>query len=183
VGSFDICYSVDSVFVALYLNRRLWPFTAPNSVLTQFWCSLGTCGTFAGIDDKSVISRKPLLRSEQRDASPRWIIEADGQDSAICPGCQSVSRLRHSRYWRSLQDLPVQGTPVILPSAVRHLSFTHSYLSVDVRVARVHVGRWRCRNAACKRRIFTERPLNVCAPNARQTKRSDEIIAVVGRAL
>jgi uncharacterized membrane protein len=26
---------------------------------------------FAGIDDKSVISRKPLLRSEQRDASPR----------------------------------------------------------------------------------------------------------------
>ena len=26
-------------------------------------------------------------------------------------------------------------------------------------------------------------PLNVCAPHARQTKRSDEIIAVVGRAL
>jgi len=35
----------------------------------------------------------------------------------------SVSRSRHSRYWRSLQDLPIQGTPVIL---------------------RVHVGRWRC---------------------------------------
>jgi hypothetical protein len=69
-----------------------------------------------------------------------WTIEADGQDSAICPGCQSVSRSRHSRYWRSLQDLPIQGTPVIL---------------------RVHVGRWRCRNAGCKRRIFTERPLNL----------------------
>src|SRR5271165_1324920 len=26
----------------------------------------------------------------------------------------SVSRSRHSRYWRSLQDLPIQGTPVIL---------------------------------------------------------------------
>ena len=91
-----------------------------------------------------------------------WTIEADGQDSAICPGCQSVSRSRHSRYWRSLQDLPIQGTPVIL---------------------RVHVGRWRCRNAGCERRIFTERPLNVCTPHARQTKRSDEIIAVVGRAL
>src|SRR5260370_22839783 len=89
-------------------------------------------------------------------------MEADGQDSAICPGCQSVSRSRHSRYWRSLQDLPIQGTPVIL---------------------RVHVGRWRCRNAGCERRIFTERPFNVCAPHARQTKRSDEIIAVVGRAL
>ena len=91
-----------------------------------------------------------------------WIMEADGQDSAVCPGCQSVSRSRHSRYWRSLQDLPIQGTPVIL---------------------RVHVGRWRCRNAGCERRIFTERPFKVCAPHARQTKRSDEIIAVVGRAL
>ena len=40
-------------------------------VLTQLWCSPGTCGTFAGIDDKSVISRKPLLRFEQADASPR----------------------------------------------------------------------------------------------------------------
>ena len=50
-------------------------------------------------------------------------------------------------------------------------------------ILRVHVGRWRCRNAGCERRIFTERPLNVCAPHARQTKRSDEIIAVVGRAL
>ena len=41
------------------------------TVLTQFWCSLGTCGTLAGIDDESVISRKPLPRSEQGDASPR----------------------------------------------------------------------------------------------------------------
>jgi len=90
------------------------------------------------------------------------IMEVDGQDSAVCPGCQSVSRSRHSRYWRSLQDLPIQGTPVIL---------------------RVHVGRWRCRNAGCERRIFTERPFKVCAPHARQTKRSDEIIAVVGHAL
>src|SRR4029077_8008973 len=32
-------------------------------------------------------------------------------------------------------------------------------------------------------RQLSERPLNVCAPHARQTKRSGEIIAVVGRAL
>ena len=57
--------------VALYLNRRLWPFTALKSVLAQFWCSLGTCGTLAGIDEESAISRKPLPRSEQGDASPR----------------------------------------------------------------------------------------------------------------
>ena len=107
--------------------------------------------------DFSKLTLRRVFKTEQG-----WIMEADGQDSAVCPGCQSVSRSRHSRYWRSLQDLPIQGTPVIL---------------------RVHVGRWRCRNAGCERRIFTERPFKVCAPHARQTKRSDEIIAVVGRAL
>ena len=107
--------------------------------------------------DLSNVTLRRVFKTDQG-----WTIEADGQDSAVCPGCQSVSRSRHSRYWRSLQDLPIQGTPVIL---------------------RVHVGRWRCRNAGCERRIFTERPFNVCAPHARQTKRSDEIIAVVGRAL
>ena len=91
-----------------------------------------------------------------------WIMEAQGQSSAVCPGCQCISRSRHSRYWRSLQDLPVQGTQVIL---------------------RLHLGRWRCRNDGCERRIFTERLSKVCAPYAQQTKRSAEIIAAVGRAL
>jgi transposase len=90
------------------------------------------------------------------------IMEAHGQNSAACPGCQSISRSRHSRYWRSLKDLPVQGTQVIL---------------------RLHLGRWRCRNAGCQRRIFTERLPKVCAPYAQQTKRTDEIIAAVGHAL
>jgi len=30
---------------ALYLNRRLWPFTALNSVLTQLWCNPEWCLT------------------------------------------------------------------------------------------------------------------------------------------
>ena len=99
--------------------------------------------------DLSKLTLRRVFKTDQA-----WIMEADGQNSAVCPDCQSVSRSRHSRYWRSLKDLPIQGTPVIL---------------------RVHVG--------CGRRIFAERPLDVCAPHARQTKRSDEIIAVVGRAL
>jgi transposase len=89
-------------------------------------------------------------------------MEAHGQNSAVCPGCQSISRSRHSRYWRSLKDLPVQGTQVIL---------------------RLHLGRWRCRNAGCERRIFTERLSKFCAPYAQQTKRTGEIIAAVGHAL
>ena len=91
-----------------------------------------------------------------------WIMEAHGQNSAVCPGCQSISRSRHSRYWRSLKDLPVQGTRVIL---------------------RLHLGRWRCLNAGCLRRIFTERLSKVCAPYAQQTKRTSEIISAMGHAL
>ena len=106
------------------------------------------------------LSKMTLRRVFKTDQG--WVMEADGQDSAVCPGCQSISRSRHSRYWRSLKDLPVQGTPVIL---------------------RLHVGRWRCRNAGCERQIFTQHLSEVCAPHARQTKRSGEIIAMVGRAL
>jgi transposase len=47
----------------------------------------------------------------------------------------------------------------------------------------LHLGRWRCRNAGCQRRIFTERLSKVCGPYAQQTKRTGEIIAAVGHAL
>jgi transposase len=65
------------------------------------------------------LSKLTLRRVFKTDKA--WIMEAEGQDSAVCPGCQSISRSRHSRYWRSLQDLPIQGTPVLI---------------------RLHVGRW-----------------------------------------
>src|SRR5690348_4213232 len=91
-----------------------------------------------------------------------WVVEADGQNAAVCPDCQMISRSRHSRYRRCLRDLPVQGTPVSL---------------------RLHLGRWRCRNPDCQRRIFTERLAEVCAPHAQQTQRFGEIIGAVGHAL
>ena len=108
----------------------------------------------------SDLSNVTLRRVFETDQG--WIMEAHGQNSAVCPGCQSISHSRHSRYWRSLKDLPVQGTQVIL---------------------RLHLGRWRCRNAGCQRRIFTERLSKVCAPYAQQTKRTSEIIAAMGHAL
>ena len=79
------------------------------------------------------LSKVTLRRVFKTDRG--WVMEADGQDSAVCPGCQSISRSHHSRYWRSLKDLPVQDTPVIL---------------------RLHVGRWRYRNAGCQRQIFIQ---------------------------
>jgi hypothetical protein len=72
--------------------------TALKSVLTQLWCIRGTCGTFAGIDDKSVISRKRLLRSEQRElrrvfkTGQGWILEAHGQNSAVLVANPSRAR-------------------------------------------------------------------------------------------
>jgi transposase len=107
--------------------------------------------------DLSNVTLRRVFRTDQG-----WIMEAHGQNSAACPGCQSISRSRHSRYWRSLKDLPVQGTQVIL---------------------RLRLGRWRCRNAGCQRRIFTERLSKVCGRYAQQTKRTGEIIAAVGHAL
>ena len=50
-------------------------------------------------------------------------------------------------------------------------------------ILRLHLGRWRCRNAGCQRRIFTERLSKVCAPYAQQTTRTSEIIAAMGHAL
>ena len=69
-----------------------------------------------------------------------WGVAAEGNNSAVCPNCATRSSSRHSRYHRKLQDLPVQGSPVRL-----HLQ----------------VGRWRCGNDGCPRKIFTERvPVN-----------------------
>ena len=60
-------------------------------------------------------------------------MEAHGHSSAVCTGCHSVFALAPEPVL-ALKDLPVQGTQVIL---------------------RLHLGRWRCRNDGCERRMFT----------------------------
>ena len=62
-------------------------------------------------------------------ASPR-------QNAAACPDCGVASRRVHSRYGRTLADLPWQGRPVTLA---------------------VHARRFRCLNPACARQTFAER--------------------------
>ena len=59
-------------------------------------------------------------------ASPR-------QNAAACPDCGVASRRVHSRYGRTLADLPWQGRPVTLA---------------------VHARRFRCLNSACARQTF-----------------------------
>jgi transposase len=91
-----------------------------------------------------------------------WAVEAEGKSLGICPGCGAVSKSRHSRYWRTVKDLPVQGVRVTL---------------------KLKLGRWRCQNSECERQIFTERVPAVLAPYARQTNRFSETVTLVSHAL
>lgn len=69
---------------------------------------------------------------------------------APCPRCGQASHRTHSRYQRTLADLPWNG------------------LAVQVRL---QARRFFCDNRACERRIFTERIPTVAAPYARRTNR------------
>src|SRR6266446_5524538 len=72
------------------------------------------------------------------------------QTSVPCPLCATPARRIHSRYTRTLADLPWADYRVRLQLRVR---------------------KWFCRNRSCRRRIFTERLPAVAAPWARRTLR------------
>ena len=101
------------------------------------------------------------LRSAVRTETS-WEVEVVGSDRAACPDCGEVSHSRHSRYWRRLRDLPVQG------------------IAVHVRL---QLGRWRCRSRECLRGIFVERIAGVAVPYARQICRLGEVRVLIGRAM
>ena len=82
-----------------------------------------------------LLPKSPLLTLDKIEwAESGWVLEAHGPDRAPCPGCQKVSRSRHSRYWRTLKDLPAHGGKVTL---------------------KLRVNRWRCRLERCAVRFFT----------------------------
>jgi hypothetical protein len=84
-----------------------------------------------------------------------WLVRAEGRTRSECPPCGTQSTARHSRYWRQLQDLPVQGKRVAL---------------------QLRLSRWRCRNRECEQAIFRERLGEVVAPWARRTSRVEELL-------
>ncbi len=91
-----------------------------------------------------------------------WVVEAVARNTAACPDCGLPSTARHSSYVRHLDDLPMQG------------------LAIKIKL---RVGRWRCRNSNCTRKIFTERVPTVAAPHRQRTERMESIVQVVGRSL
>ena len=88
-----------------------------------------------------------------------FLLHAHIQQKVRCPGCDQVSRCRHSVYERRLQDLPWQGCAVEL---------------------RLKIRRFRCRNPACPRKIFAEPLPAVARPHARRTTRVREIMRLIG---
>ncbi len=82
--------------------------------------------------------------------------------TACCPVCGQASSHVHSRYRRTVADLPWQGLAARLDLQVR---------------------RWRCANPVCARQIFTERLPTVVAPYARRTARLARVVEALALAL
>src|SRR5689334_23056239 len=82
--------------------------------------------------------------------------------AARCPRCDQLSARVHSRYVRTVADLPWHGVAMRL---------------------RLHVRRFFCDYLACSRQIFTERLPGIVAPYARRTQRLDAWFTLVGFAL
>jgi transposase len=84
------------------------------------------------------------------------------QAAPRCPGCHAPARHVHSRYTRTLADLPWSGYRVTWQLRVR---------------------KFFCHNALCPRRIFTERLPGVAHPWARRTLRLAARLLAIGLAL
>jgi transposase len=98
-----------------------------------------------------------LDRIEQDADRFRMVVHMEHEPA--CPLCGEASRSGHSRYLRRLQDLPWQGVSV-------QLCLT--------------VGRFRCRNVLCPRKIFCERLPRIARVYGRQTDRASEIVRLIG---
>ncbi len=85
-----------------------------------------------------------------------------GARSAACPKCGARSAHVHSRYCRSLCDLPCQGSIVRI---------------------RLRTRRFYCRVEECLCRVFTERLPAVVRPYGRRTDRCREALLSIGYAL
>ena len=116
-----------------------------------------------GLSVGQLLPKSPLLTLDKINWSESvWVLEAHGPERTPCPACLKVSHSRHSRYWRTLKDLPSHGGKVAL---------------------KLRVNRWRCRNRHCSVRFFT-RPLGgVVVAYARETNRARDLTLLIGHAL
>src|SRR5436190_22085460 len=91
--------------------------------------------------------------------SDRFRLRVHVEQEPRCPVCGAMARSRHSVYSRRLQDFPWQGVAIELWAAV---------------------GRFRCRNSSCPRKIFCERLPQIARAYGRQTERASEVVRLIG---
>jgi transposase len=96
------------------------------------------------------------------DGQALTLVLASIQTAAPCPVCGTVTTRIHSRYTRTVLDLPWAGMLVQL---------------------RLHVHKFFCGARDCIRTIFTERLPHVLAPRARRTRRLATAQQQIGLAL
>lgn len=92
-------------------------------------------------------------------ASPVTIVLASVRRSTSCPVCRRISRRIHSRYVRTLADLPIGEHNLNLYVTVR---------------------RFFCSNPACPRRVFAEVLPDLTQPYARRTQRQRQSLVWIG---
>jgi transposase len=97
-----------------------------------------------------------------RDGQALTLVLASTQTVAPCPLCGTATTRIHSRYTRTVFDLPWAGMLVQL---------------------RLHVQKFFCNARDCNRTIFTERLPHVLAPRARRTHRLAAAQQRIGLAL
>lgn len=106
-------------------------------------------------------SRLRLVRIVSSATSLTLVVRTTGP-TAACPICGVVSDRVHSRYVRSVADLPWHGVSVRLE---------------------LHARKFFCPGPDCPRRVFTERLPRVVAPHARRTQRLNEALTLLAFAL
>lgn len=112
--------------------------------------------------DVATLSPSPTelhLDGFEVDARSITIQIATKRTVAPCPSCGQFSDRIHSRYTRTLTDLPWHGVPV--------------------RIC-LHTRRFFCRTAACSHRIFTERLPQTVQPYGRKTGRLEAALQLLG---
>lgn len=113
------------------------------------------------MDISTLLADPVALRLEYVQSAPKLItlIVKAARPSAACPGCHNVSARIHSRYVRTVADLPWHGITVRL---------------------RLHTRRFRCTHDLCPQRIFCERLPQVVARYARKTVRLNDALRFIG---
>ena len=88
----------------------------------------------------SKLSKMSLVVESMDERESKIIIRVQGKDTPRCPACAGSQVSYHSRYYRTVRDLPWQGRPLQI---------------------QLHIRRFRCRNADCQRKIYLP---NDCRP-------------------